>query len=156
MNNKLYLNQAIQLAVENVSNNGGPFGAVIINKQGEIIGRGQNRVTDCNDPTAHAEIQAIRQACENLQTFQLDTCTLYTSCEPCPMCLGAIYWARLEKVYYAADQNLAAASGFDDAFIYDEIAKHHEARSIPFHLLPLKEKVLPFKVWDQHTAKVEY
>jgi guanine deaminase len=156
MNNKDYLNQAINLAVENIANQGGPFGAIIVNKNGVIVGKGQNRVTDNNDPTAHAEVQAIREACKQLNTFQLTDCVLYTSCEPCPMCLGAIYWARLSKVYYAADQQLAAAGGFDDAFIYEEIAKDHQDRSIPFLPLNLSNRNLPFLTWQQQNEKVNY
>ncbi|WP_186577064.1 nucleoside deaminase [Aquibacillus kalidii] len=156
MDNKDFLSKAIELAVDNVANNGGPFGAIIVNKDGKIVGRGQNRVTDTYDPTAHAEVQAIREACQQLQTFQLTDCTLYTSCEPCPMCLGAIYWARLNKVYYAADQQLAAAGGFDDAFIYEEISKQHEARNIPFIALQLDNRNAPFEKWIEHDEKVKY
>ncbi|MDL4840295.1 nucleoside deaminase [Aquibacillus rhizosphaerae] len=156
MSNEEFLNTAIQLAVENVERDGGPFGAIIVNKEGVIVGRGQNRVTDNNDPTAHAEVQAIREACQKLNDFQLTDCVLYTSCEPCPMCLGAIYWARINKVYYAADQKLAAAGGFDDAFIYEEIAKKYDDRTIPFKMIDLQNKNLPFEQWAKQEAKVEY
>lgn len=156
MNNEYYLKESINLAVNNVKSNGGPFGAVVVNKQGEIIGRGQNKVTETKDPTAHAEVQAIREACEKMDDFQLTDCILYTSCEPCPMCLGAIYWARIEKVYYAADQQLAAAGGFDDAFIYEEINKEHTDRLIPFYSIDLKEKNLPFETWQNQADKVPY
>ncbi|MBM7570322.1 nucleoside deaminase [Aquibacillus albus] len=156
LNHEHFLNKAVQLAVKNVENNGGPFAAIIVDKKGEIVGKGQNRVTDTNDPTAHAEVQAIRDACQNLHSFQLTDCVLYTSCEPCPMCLGAIYWARLEKIYFAADQKLAAAGGFDDAFIYEEINKKHNERSIPFYSISLKDKNLPFEKWAELESKIEY
>ncbi|HOF08203.1 MAG TPA: nucleoside deaminase, partial [Bacteroidales bacterium] len=115
-----FLKLAIELAKENVKNGGGPFGAVIV-KDGQIIAKGTNRVTSHNDPTAHAEIVAIRQACEKLNDFQLTDCIIYSSCEPCPMCLGAIYWARPKKLVFAADKFDAANAGFDDSMIYDEI-----------------------------------
>ncbi|GGF30097.1 guanine deaminase [Halobacillus andaensis] len=156
MDHKNYLYQTIHLAIENIQSDGGPFGAIVVDQYGNIVGVGQNKVTSTNDPTAHAEVQAIRKACENLNTFQLKDCVLYTSCEPCPMCLGAIYWARIEKVYYAADQKLAAAEGFDDQFIYEEINKDYEERYIPFHLIDLEEKNLPFEEWKKQEEKVEY
>ncbi|WP_077624654.1 nucleoside deaminase [Sediminibacillus massiliensis] len=156
MNHEKYLKQTIQLAVENARNDGGPFGALVVDKQGIVVGTGQNKVTSSNDPTAHAEIQAIREACNKLETFQLSDCILYTSCEPCPMCLGAIYWARVEKVYYAADQKLAAAGGFDDQFIYEEINKTYEQRKIPFYTIDLSEKNAPFEEWLKQDNKVEY
>ena len=116
-----FIKKAIQLALDNVTGStGGPFGAVVV-KNGEIVGVGQNQVTKLNDPTAHAEIQAIREACQRLNTFQLDDCELYTSCEPCPMCLGAIFWARPKAVYYACTKEDAAAIGFDDKFIYEQL-----------------------------------
>lgn len=155
-NNVAYMQQAIELAVSSANKNGGPFGAIIVDQTGQIIGSGQNRVTENNDPTAHAEVQAIRQACQRLDTFQLENCILYTSCEPCPMCLGAIYWARIEKVYYAADQQLAAAGGFDDAFIYEEITKPYKKRNIPFHLLDIDDKNKPFETWKSLDGKTEY
>lgn len=151
-----YMKKAIALAVENVKNQGGPFAAIIVDQHGKIVGTGTNRVTDKHDPTAHAEVEAIRQACTSLDTFQLDNCILYTSCEPCPMCLGAIYWARLKKVYYAADQTLAAAGGFDDAFIYQEINKDYQDRTIPFEGLDIKEKNEPFETWNRLEIKIEY
>ena len=129
MNEKM-MNEAVRVALESAqTKNGGPFGAIIV-KNGEIVGIGKNSVTTKNDPTAHAEVMAIRDACQNLNTFQLDDCEIYTSCEPCPMCLGAIYWARLRKVYYAATQHDAAQIGFDDNFIYIELAK--KSRSVLF------------------------
>ncbi|WP_431803898.1 nucleoside deaminase [Halobacillus andaensis] len=156
MDHKKFLNQSIHLAVENIYSDGGPFGAIVIDQSGNIVGSGQNKVTSTNDPTAHAEVQAIRKACENLNTFQLTNCILYTSCEPCPMCLGAIYWARLKKVYYAADKKLAADSGFDDQFIYEEINKKHEERDIPFYQIDLEQKNLPFEEWSRQEEKVDY
>ena len=116
-----FIKKVIQLALDNVTGNtGGPFGAVVV-KNGEMVGVGQNQVTRLNDPTAHAEIQAIREACQRLNTFQLDDCELYTSCEPCPMCLGAIFWARPKAVYYACTKEDAATIGFDDKFIYEQL-----------------------------------
>ena len=124
------MQRAISLAQKGIdANDGGPFGAVVV-KDGEIIGEGWNSVTSTNDPTAHAEVMAIRKACENLNSFQLEGCILYTSCEPCPMCLGAIYWARPEKVFFACTREDAANAGFDDQFIYDEIAGSIDKRKI--------------------------
>ena len=126
------MDKAVRIALESAqTKNGGPFGAIIV-KNGEIVGIGKNSVTTKNDPTAHAEVMAIRDACQNLNTFQLDDCEIYTSCEPCPMCLGAIYWARLQKIYYAATQHDAAQIGFDDNFIYIELAKEKSERFIKF------------------------
>ncbi|MCP3027945.1 nucleoside deaminase [Halobacillus sp. A5] len=156
MDHKKFLNKTVSLAVENIQSEGGPFGAIVVDSFGNIVGIGQNNVTSSNDPTAHAEVQAIRKACQNLNTFQLTNCILYTSCEPCPMCLGAIYWARLKEVYYAADQRLAAAGGFDDQFIYEEISKKHENREIPFYCIEVKEKNLPFEEWTRQEQKIEY
>jgi tRNA(Arg) A34 adenosine deaminase TadA len=118
--NKEYMRKAIDLAIENVKNGGGPFGAVIV-KNGEIVSTGVNRVTANNDPTAHAEVGAIRAACEKLGTFMLDGCEIYSSCEPCPMCLGAIYWAHIDRLYYGCNKSDAADAGFDDSFIYKEL-----------------------------------
>lgn len=120
---QFFMMRAIELAIEGVrANSGGPFGAVIV-KNGEIIGEGWNQVTSTSDPTAHAEIVAIRRACEKLGTFHLEGCVIYTSCEPCPMCLGAIYWAKLEKIFYSCTRKDAASIGFADDFIYEEIGK---------------------------------
>lgn len=152
-----YLNHTIHLAMENVESlQGGPFAAIIVDRNGQIVSYGQNNVTSSHDPTAHAEIQAIRKASKKLQSFQLTGCTMYTSCEPCPMCLGAIYWARIEKVYYAADQKSAAAGGFDDQFIYEEITKEHKARQIPFYTFDIQNKNLPFEKWAKLDQKVDY
>ena len=132
MYEKKFMDEAIRLAKENVKNgSGGPFGAVVV-KDGEIVAACGNSVTPSNDPTAHAEVNAIREACHKLGTYQLEGCEVYASCEPCPMCLGAIYWARPSKVYYASTKEDAAGAGFDDSFIYKEIAMPEAERSIPF------------------------
>jgi guanine deaminase len=150
------MKQAIQLAINNVSNNtGGPFGALVV-KEGKIIGKGTNSVTKANDPTAHAEVQAIREACAFLEDYQLTDCILFTSCEPCPMCLGAIYWARPSAVYYACTKEDAAHIGFDDQFIYDEIGIPIEKRSINMKQLLVDEHMLPFTTWDKSNEKKEY
>lgn len=148
--------KAIQLALENVKHNtGGPFGAIIV-KNGKIVGIGQNNVTSLNDPTAHAEVQAIRNACQRLNTFQLNDCELYTSCEPCPMCFGAIYWARLKTVYYACTKEDAKAHGFDDQFIYEQLKMPHEKRKIPMIQLSPAEAKEPFKAWTSSINKTTY
>ena len=134
---------------------GGPFGAVVV-RQGKIIGRGWNQVTSVNDPTAHAEVSAIRDACRKLKTFQLDHCELYTSCEPCPMCLAAIYWARLRKVYYGNTRKDAAKIDFDDDLIYREVARPISRRKIPMKQLLRSEAVEVFKTWKNKTDKVVY
>ncbi|HNI43960.1 MAG: nucleoside deaminase [Chitinophagales bacterium] len=153
---KFFMRQAIKLALDNVQNGkGGPFGAVIV-KDDQIIASGANSVTRTNDPTAHAEVMAIRAACEQLQSFQLSDCELYTSCEPCPMCLGAIYWARPKKVYFAATKVDAANINFDDQFIYDEIALPHADRQIPFEPLLQDEAIAVFEAWTDSTQKVPY
>ena len=151
-----FLQQAIDLAVENVrSGEGGPYGAVIV-KSGLLIAASANRVTRELDPTAHAEISAIRQACQKLNDFQLQGCILYASCEPCPMCLGAIYWARLEKVYFACTRNDAAAAGFDDSVIYDEMAAAPSKRRIAMLHVNLPNAGLPFAVWAESENKLPY
>jgi guanine deaminase len=151
-----FLQQAIDLAVENARTGlGGPYGAVIV-KAGQVIAASANRVTLDMDPTAHAEIMAIRQACQKLNDFQLRDCILYTSCEPCPMCLGAIYWARLGKVYFACSRHDAAAANFDDSFIYDEIAVAPSERRIAMLHLNLPNASLPFAVWAQNENKLPY
>ncbi len=151
-----FMRAAIDLARKGVDNNeGGPFGCVVV-KDGKIIGRGNNRVTSNQDPTAHAEILAIREACEHLGSYQLEGCVIYTSCEPCPMCLGAIYWARPEKVFFAGTREDAAKSGFDDAFIYEQIALPHEKKSIEFLQMGRKEAELAFARWDEKEDKTEY
>ncbi len=138
------------------SDQGGPFGCVIV-KDGKIVGEGHNQVTSTNDPTAHAEVVAIRNACQKLGTFQLDGCIVYTSCEPCPMCLGAIYWARPERIFIASDRNDAAAAGFDDAFIYDELCgKNIADRKVPMTLIMHDEGIEVFRNWVKKPGKVEY
>ncbi|MEZ7495729.1 nucleoside deaminase [Leeuwenhoekiella aequorea] len=156
MSNEDFMLEAVNAALRGMQNNeGGPFGCVIV-KDGKIIGKGNNKVTSTNDPTAHAEVTAIRDACKNLNSFQLDGCTIYTSCEPCPMCLGAIYWARPEKVYYGSSQKDAANIGFDDAFIYEEIPLPYEKRSIPFEQLVPEIAIKPFQEWTKKEDKTEY
>lgn len=151
-----FLEQAVQLALNNVRQSlGGPFGAVVV-KDGIVIAEAANSVTRTNDPTAHAEVLAIRQACSHLNSFQLTGAELYSSCEPCPMCLGAIYWARLDRVYFANTQQQAAAAGFDDSFIYREIALPTGTRSIPMTLHTYPEADAPFTLWKQTTARIDY
>ena len=151
-----YMQEAIDLSVKNVKdNNGGPFGAVVV-KDGKIIARGYNQVTANNDPTAHAEVIAIREACKVLGSFQLTNCEIYTSCEPCPMCLGAIYWARPSRVYYANSKEDAAAIQFDDDFIYKEIAKPIQYRELQFKQVMRKEAQEAFELWKNKTDKIEY
>ena len=151
-----YMQIAIELAQENVkTGNGGPFGAVIV-KNGEIVATGANSVTSLNDPTAHAEVTAIRNACKKLNSFQLEDCEIYSSCEPCPMCLGAIYWARPKALYFAADKHDAADAGFDDSFIYNEIELDYSKRSIPTLQLNINTKLKPFEDWDVSALKLAY
>ena len=150
-----FLKLAIELAKENVKNCGGPFGAVIV-KDGQIIAKGTNRVTSHNDPTAHAEIVAIRQACEKLNDFQLTDCIIYSSCEPCPMCLGAIYWARPKKLVFAADKFDAANAGFDDSMIYDEIQLPYNDRHLETINLRIDESLQPFELWMSENNKITY
>lgn len=153
---KEYMQEAIKLSIEKMQAGiGGPFGCVVV-KDGKIIARGFNNVTSSNDPTAHAEVDAIRKACKELGTFQLDDCELYTSCEPCPMCLGAIYWARPKVVYYGNTKADAAKIGFDDQFIYDEIEKPLQERSIPMIPFMREEALEGFQKWEEKTDKTEY
>ncbi|WHY67910.1 nucleoside deaminase [Neobacillus sp. SuZ13] len=156
MTDTLFMEKAIELALNNVlTNQGGPFGAVVV-KDGKIVGVGRNQVTGTNDPTAHAEVQAIRDACRNLNDFQLNDCEIYTSCEPCPMCIGAIYWARPKAVYYACTKQEAAKIGFDDQFIYDQLSLPVENRKIPMKKIFPTNGDLPFKTWENAKDKVEY
>ena len=151
-----YLAQAIALASDNArSGLGGPFGALIVKDQ-RIIAASGNLVTSALDPTAHAEISAIRQACISLNNFQLTNCILYSSCEPCPMCLGAIYWARLAEVYFACNRFDAASVNFDDSFIYDEILLSPSARHIPMQHMPHPDALQPFKLWSEKADKIAY
>ena len=151
-----FMRQAIALAQKGIDSNfGGPFGAVVV-KDGEIVGEGCNRVTSTNDPTAHAEVVAIRNACEKLKNFQLDGCVIYTSCEPCPMCLGAIYWARPKQVFFACTREDAAQIGFDDQFIYEEIEKNFENRQMKLINLMRDEGLSVFENWANKADKTEY
>lgn len=150
-----YMRRAILLAERSATEGGGPFGAVVV-KDGQIIGEGSNKVTISSDPTAHAEIVAIRNACNNLNSHQLEGCTIYTSCEPCPMCLGAIYWSRAKAVYFGSTKKDAAAVGFDDDFIYQEIEKGSDERSIPFHQILPNEAASAFDIWKKKTDRIDY
>jgi guanine deaminase len=154
--NSSFMARAIELAIENVrSGRGGPFAAVIV-KEGRIVAEGTNRVTSLNDPTAHAEVVAIRAACTKLGAFELDGCDLYTTCEPCPMCLGAIYWARTARVYFASTAADAAAAGFEDAFIYQQIAMPFAERKIPFLELMREESLACFRAWTEKQDRIDY
>ena len=151
-----FMMEAIALSRKGVANNeGGPFGCIIV-KNDEIVGRGNNKVTSTNDPTAHAEVTAIRDACKNLGTFQLEDCEIYTSCEPCPMCLGAILWARLDRVWYAATQRQAAAAGFDDSLFYRQMSLPPGQRIIPMACALSACANEPFLAWQEFSAKVPY
>ena len=151
-----FMSRAILLAQNGMdSNAGGPFGAIVV-RGGEIIGEGSNCVTSNNDPTAHAEITAIREACRKLGSFQLENCTIYTSCEPCPMCLGAIYWARPERVVYACTREDAAKIGFDDQFIYEEIEKNIDEREMKIVNFMREEALKVFENWERKADKTEY
>lgn len=149
------MREAIKLSAESVRSGGGPFGAVIV-RDGEIIARGENRVTVCNDPTAHAEVSAIREAAARLGTYDLSGCEIYSSCEPCPMCLGAIYWARLDKLYYAGTRADAANVGFDDAHIYEELPLEPSQRELPTETLLREEAQRVFEAWAEKADKKEY
>ncbi len=153
---KSFLHEAIRLSSEKMeANEGGPFGAVIV-KNDTIIGRGWNRVTSSNDPTAHAEIMAIRDACSSLKTFSLAGCEIYASCEPCPMCLSAIYWARIDMLYFAASREDAAAAGFDDALLYEEVPKEWRDRTLKTEQCLHKEALKVFKQWENKPDKTPY
>ena len=156
MTDEIHMGRAAKLALEMMrSNKGGPFGAVIV-RNGEVIAEGWNQVTSTNDPTAHAEITAIRAACKKLQTFVLTDCDIYTSCEPCPMCLGAIYWARARRLVYACTRGDAAAIGFDDAFIYDEMPKRPAERILPMQHAPSDEAETVFRDWLNKPDRIAY
>ena len=155
MNNP-FMARAIQLSIDNVrSGRGGPFGAVVV-KDGSIVAEGANQVTSTNDPTAHAEMVAIREACGKLGAFDLEACEIYTSCEPCPMCLGAIYWARLSRVYFANADADASRVGFDDSLIYRELALPYSQRKIPMIQMMREEALAAFRAWENKTNKIEY
>lgn len=153
---KEFMMRAIELARSNIKNlNGGPFGAVIV-KDGKIIGEGSNHVLANNDPTAHAEIVAIREACKNLSSFQLNGCEIYSSCEPCPMCLGAIYWARPAKLYFAAGREDASGADFDDSLIYKEVCLPIQERQIPTEQFLKEESQAVFNEWKENNLNIEY
>ena len=155
-NNDVFMKEAIRLSINNVEEGkGGPFGAVVV-KDGKIIARGVNLVTSTNDPTAHAEVVAIREACKVLNTFQLDDCEIYTSCEPCPMCLGAIYWARPAKLYYANSKEDATVINFDDQFIYEEMARPIQERKLFTKQMLREEALEAFKKWSESSRKKDY
>ncbi len=154
--NAIFMQQAIDLATANVADNcGGPFGAVIV-RAGEVVATGVNRVTATNDPTAHAEIVAIRNACTALKAFQLTGCELYTSCEPCPMCLAAVYWSRLDAIFFGNTAADAARAGFDDSFLYEEVTRPHHQRTITIRPLLSEQAWSSFAAWQQSSCKTEY
>jgi tRNA(Arg) A34 adenosine deaminase TadA len=152
---KKFMQKAIELSIESVKNGGGPFGAVIV-KDGKIIAQSSNSVTKDNDPTAHAEVNAIRKAAKELGSFDLSGCEIYSSCEPCPMCLGAIYWAHLDKLYFANTKDDAKNIGFDDSFIYEEIDKPYAERRIETKQFMREEAIKAFELWQQSDDKIEY
>lgn len=150
-----FMQQAIDLSIESVANGGGPFGAVIV-RNGEVIATGTNRVTATCDPTAHAEVSAIRAACTKLKEFKLSGCTIYSSCEPCPMCLSALYWAGVERIFYGNTKRDAKAINFDDSFIYDQIALDYSKRSIPCINIMRDKALEGFRAWSEKEDKVLY
>jgi guanine deaminase len=154
--NEAFMREAIALSIEKMeAGEGGPFGAVVV-KDGQIVGRGWNRVTSSNDPTAHAEVMAIRAACEKLGTFDLSGCEIYSSCEPCPMCLSAIYWARLDKLTFAADRTDAADAGFDDEFLYKEVSKPWKNRELPAEQILADKAREAFARWNSKADRTRY
>jgi guanine deaminase len=155
MNNETWMNEALELAKQSIDTGGGPFGAVVV-FNGEVVGRGQNRVTLQNDPTAHAEVQAIRDACNRLKTFDLSGCQIFTSCEPCPMCFSAIYWAHIHAVYFAGTHADAEKAGFDDAYIYNEIKLPIPQRSVLFEQVSAHKGFDPFAKWLSFDGKTHY
>ncbi len=150
-----FMQRAIELSIESINSGGGPFGSVIVNDE-KIISEGMNRVTVDNDPTSHGEIVAIRNACKKLNTFNLSNCSLYSSCEPCPMCMSAIYWSRIGKVYYANTRDDAKKINFDDSLIYSEIPKKNEDKKILMKQIMRNEALKAFDLWDKKTDKIEY
>jgi len=150
-----FMKRAIELSIKSVNNGGGPFGSVIV-KGDKIIAEGSNKVTSNNDPTAHGEIVAIREACKKLNNFSLNGCELYSTCEPCPMCLSAIYWARIDKIYYANTREDARKIDFDDSLIYTELQKNIDKRKIPMIQILRNEALKAFELWDQKKDKVKY
>lgn len=153
--NTEFMKQAIEMACRNIKEGGGPFAALIV-KDGRVIARTGNTVTKNNDPTAHAEVNAIRQACKELGTFDLSGCEIYSSCEPCPMCLSAIYWAHIDRIYMAGLRHEAAEAGFDDQFLYDEIGKDYPQRKIPVTILLREKGNEPFEQWKKYEQKIAY
>ena len=150
-----FMKKAIELSIESVNSGGGPFGCVIV-KNDKIISEGSNKVTSSNDPTAHGEIVAIREACKKINNFSLSGCELYSTCEPCPMCLSAIYWARIDKIYYANTRKDAQKIDFDDSLIYSEFKKSIAERKIPMIQMMRKEAIKAFELWDKKSDKVKY
>lgn len=155
LEDRTFMNMAIEISIENIDSGGGPFGAVIV-RDGKLIAKGANRVAPNNDPTAHAEVMAIRNACSELNTFDLSGCTVYTSCEPCPMCLSALYWAGIERICYANTKRDAAAINFDDSFIYDQLRLNYDRRSIHCEHFMREEALEAFRKWEDTVDKVEY
>jgi tRNA(Arg) A34 adenosine deaminase TadA len=154
--NPKFMKEAIALSLEAMrTGKGGPYGAVVV-RDGTVIGRGMNEVTSINDPTAHAEMTAIRQACDGLQSWQLPGCELYTSCEPCPMCMGAVYWARLDRVYYANTKEVAAQFGFNSSYFYEQLALSPDNRDMPMMLFMADEAVVAFEEWARKSDKQSY
>ena len=153
--NKNFMLRAIELSINSANNDGGPFGSVIV-KNNKIIAEGSNKVTSTNDPTAHAEIVSIREACKKLKTFNLTGCDLYSSCEPCPMCLSAIYWSHIDNIFYANTRDDAKKINFDDSLIYSEFSKKIEDRKIPIKQMLRDEALQAFKIWSKKTDKIEY
>lgn len=154
-NDEYFMSKAIRISVESVNNGGGPFGAVIV-KDGEIIAQASNSVTQDNDPTAHAEVNALRAAAKILNNFNLHGCIVYSSCEPCPMCLGAIYWAKIDRLVFANNKTDAKNIGFDDSFIYDEIEKPYEMREMKISQIMREQALVAFREWQNKTDKAEY
>ena len=150
-----FMARAIELSIKSANTNGGPFGSVIV-KDNKIISEGSNKVTSSNDPTAHAEIVAIRGACEQLKTFNLSSCEIYTTCEPCPMCLSAIYWSRIDKIFYANTREDAKSIDFDDSSIYFEVSKKIEERKIKMTQMLRNEAIKAFEIWDKKIDKIKY
>ena len=150
-----FMKKAIELSIESVNKGGGPFGCVIV-KDDKIVSKGSNKVTSSNDPTAHGEIVAIREACKKINNFSLSGCELYSTCEPCPMCLSAIYWARIDKIYYANTREDAKKIDFDDSLIYSEFQKNIDKRKIPMIQMMRNEALKAFELWDKKTDKVKY
>ncbi len=150
-----FMKRAIQLSIESVNKGGGPFGCIIV-KDEKIVSEGSNKVTSTNDPTAHGEIVAIREACKKINNFNLNGCELYSTCEPCPMCLSAIYWARIDKIYYANTRKDAQKIDFDDSLIYSEFKKNINERKIPMIQMMRTEALKAFELWDKKTDKIKY